>query len=121
MCRYARRFPSGDHRARATAAARAVNVEEHDAIAFANRGAIHAANGAAQLVGDADRDVAGNDWIRHAGEPAVPQVDVGAADLRVKRAQKRGSGFERRFVELTQLHGLPRARHHRREDCAQGR
>ena len=41
---------------------------------------------------DAGRDVARDDRVRHAGKPAVPEMHVGAAHLRARRAQQRGAG-----------------------------
>ena len=47
----------------------------------------------ARRLDDADRHVAGNDRERDV-ELAVMEVDVGAADLGVERAEQRGAGFE---------------------------
>ena len=80
------------HGARAAAAARAMHVEEHDAIAFAERRPSMPGQRTARGIDDAGRDVPGNDRIRHAGQPAVPQVHVGAAHFGARGAQQRRAG-----------------------------
>ena len=69
----------------------------------AMRRPVDAAHVAAHLVGDADRHVARDDRIRHARQPAVPDVHVGAADLGIQRAQEHRTRLERRLRELAQL------------------
>jgi hypothetical protein len=89
-----------------------VDVEEHEAIALGDRGPVDAAHVAANLVGDADRHVARDDRKRHAREPAVPDVHVGAADLGIQRAQEYGSRLKHRLRKLPQLDRHQRCRHH---------
>src|SRR5439155_8601676 len=61
----------------------------------------------------ARRHVAGNDRVRHAGEAAMPEMDVGAADLRESRLEQDGSGRQIGAREFADLDPLPRSGHHR--------
>ena len=84
------------HRAGAAPAAGAVHVEEHRAIAFAQRRAVERLDRPANRFEHAGRDVTRNNRIRHAGEPAVPEMHVGAADFRSRGAQQRCAGRQDR-------------------------
>ena len=78
------------HGARAATPARAMHVEEHGTIPFADGRAVDARQVTARLLDHAGGDVAGNDGVRHARQPAVPEMHVSAADLRTQRAEERG-------------------------------
>ena len=108
-------------RAGAAAAARAMHVEEHQAIAFDDGRAVHAAHVTTHLGGDTDRHVAGNDGERHARQASVPDVHVRAAHLRIQRAEQERARLERRFRKLAQLDRYARRRHHGSNDRGQGR
>ena len=96
--------------------ARPVHVEEDGAIAFAQGRAVEPRERPANRFEHAGRDVAGNDRIGHAGQPAVPEVHVGPADLRPRRAQQRRARRKIGTGELADLDRLPRRRHDRGED-----
>jgi hypothetical protein len=102
---------------RATAAAGAVHVEEDDAIALTKRGAIDALQRPADVFERAGGYVAWNDRIGHAGEAAMPQVDVGSAHFGPGRAKQRRARRQRGAIEFTNLDGPPRASHHGSEDA----
>ena len=76
---------------------------------------------AADRLERAGRDVPGNDRIRHAGEPSVPEVDVGAAHLRARRAQQRGAGRQIGPRELAELDRAGAARASPRQGCGHSR
>jgi hypothetical protein len=80
-----------------------VDVEKDEAIAFRDARAVDAAHVAANLSGHADRHVTRNDRIRHAAQPPVPHVNVGAAHFGEERAEQDGPRLQRRLGELTQL------------------
>ena len=69
------------HGAGPAAAAGAVHVEEHDAIAFPQGRAVESGERAADGVEDAGRDVARDDRIRDAGELPLPQVPLGGGTV----------------------------------------
>ena len=105
-------------RAGAAAAARAMHVEEHDAIALAERRAVDAVQRPAHRRRATPAETwPGNDRIRHAGEPAVPEMHVGAADLRPRGPQQRAARRADRARELADLDRLPRRGHDRGEDA----
>ena len=104
------------NRAGAALPARPVHVEEHGAIAFAQHRAVEPGERPANRFEHAGRHVAGNDRIGHAGQTAVPQVHVGAADFRSRRAQQRCARRKIGTSELADLDRLTRGGHHRRED-----
>jgi hypothetical protein len=59
-----------------------MNVEKRDAFAFAKRPACNVEQFAANLLQTADRNMPGNQRVRHTVEPSLLQVDVSAANLR---------------------------------------
>ena len=94
-----------------------MDVEEDRTIAFAKRAAVEPAQRAANRLERAGGHVAGDDRIRHAREPAVPEVHVGAAHLGARGAQQRGAGRQIGTRELAHLDGPPGGRHHGGEDA----
>ena len=67
---------------------------------------------------DAGGDVTGNDRVRHAGQTAVPEVHVGAADLgALTCAAAPAPGGKIGTRKLAQLDRLPRRGHHRGENA----
>ena len=105
------------HGARTASTARAVHVEEHGAVAFAQERTVDPAQRPANALEDASRDVTGDDRVRHARQPSVPQMDVGAAHLRTDRPQQRAAWRQVGTLELADLDGLPRCGHHGGEDA----
>ena len=59
--------------------------------------------------------------IRHAGEPAVVDVDVGAAHFRVDDVEERGTRLEVRRGDLLQPHRLVRPGHDGRGEALRSR
>jgi hypothetical protein len=94
-----------------------MHVEERDAIAFAQIRSVEAAQRAANHVESSGCHMSRDDRVRHPGEPAVPEVHVGAADLRSDGAQQRCSGREIRPIERSNLNRPPRTGHHGGEDA----
>src|SRR6185437_851391 len=74
-----------------------VDVEKGDDVAFLHGVAPDVEHSAGRLLDDADRDVARDDRKGNAETP-VMEVYVGSADLRVERAEKRGTWCEHRRV-----------------------
>ena len=75
------------------------------------RAAANVRNRSAHALERAGADVARNDRIRHAGQAAVPEMHVGAADLGQRRAQERAAGRQIRFGKLANLDRRARRRH----------
>ena len=98
------------HGARQAAPARAMHVEERDAIAFGERPPFDVRERSANGVERAGRDVARDNRIRHARQPAVPQVHVGAADFRTRGAQQRGARRQIGTRKLRQARSAAAAR-----------
>jgi len=107
--------------ARPAPAARPVDVEKHQAVAFGDGGAVDAAHVTSHLGGDADRYVARNDRERYARQTSVPDVHVRAADFGIHRAQQDRLWLKRWFGKFTQLDRHARRRHHGCKDGGQGR
>ena len=95
----------------------AVHVEEHRAVPFAERRAVHALQRPADRREHACRDVPGNDRIRNAGQPPVPQVHVGAAHFSPLGLQQGTGSREIGPRELANFNRLARRGHHRRQDA----
>ena len=94
-----------------------MHVEEHRAIAFAERAAVDALERSTNRVERPRRDVAGNDGIRHTGEAAMPEVDIGAAHFGARRSKKRALRGKVGPWELSNLDRLARRGHHRGQDA----
>ena len=90
-----------------------MHVEERNAIAFGNGRAGNRACLAAQLGDTAHRHVSGNDRVRHAAQPAVEQVDIGAAHFRKRRVEQNAAGRELRLGKLAELDWHMWRGHHR--------
>ena len=93
-----------------------MHVEKDHAIPFVDRRAVDAGERSARRVDHAGRDVSWNDRIRHAGEPAVPEMHVGAADFGTFRAKERGANREIRTGEMAELDRRAWRGHHRGEN-----
>src|SRR5687767_3836683 len=94
-----------------------MHVEERHAFPFAQRRTIQPLQRTAHGVERTSRHVAGNDGIGNAAQPSVPEVDVGAADLRALGAQQRGARRQLGSGELADLERLPRGHHHGGQDA----
>ena len=75
--------------ARAAVTARPVHVEEHGTIAFGEVRSVESRERPANRIEHTSRHVSGNDRIRHARQPAVPEVNIGAADFRTRGPEQR--------------------------------
>jgi hypothetical protein len=104
-------------RAGATTPARAMHVEEDDAVPFANRRSVDAGKRPARGVHGAGRDMTGSDRVWDAGEAPVPQVHIGAADFRTRGPQQRGAARKIGSGKPAQLDWCARRGHHRGEDA----
>ena len=88
-----------------------MNVEEHDAIAFAHAGAVDARKRPPRAIEEAGGDMSWNDWVRHTGQTAVPQMHVGATDFRECCAQQTRALWKFGSTELTDFDWRARRRH----------
>src|SRR6185437_8301555 len=70
-----------------------VDIEEGDDVALLHGVAPDVHHAACSCLDDADRDVPGDDWELDA-ELSVMKVNVGTADLGVKRSEEGGAGCE---------------------------
>jgi hypothetical protein len=87
-----------------------VDVEKGDDVAFFDRVAVDVTQLSARLLDHTDGDVARDNRERNV-EPAMVQVDVGSADLRVQRAKERRISFERGRREFVNPKWHIRRRH----------
>ena len=100
-----------------TASARAMNVEEDDAVAFTQSRSVEAFDRAAHGVDRSGRDVARDDRIGHARKTAMPQVHVRTADLGARRPQQCCAVGQIRPVKFPDFDRLMRAWHDRGKDA----
>lgn len=103
--------------ARTAAAARAMDVEERDPVAFAKGGTVQCAYGSPDRLQRSSRHVTGNDGIRDSAQASVPEVDVGAADLRARRPQEGASRRKLGDRKLSDFDRLTWGGHHGRQDA----
>src|SRR5258708_5897652 len=96
-----------------TAAARAMNVEEHDAVPLTNGKPVEPGDGPAPRIGLAGRDMSGNEGIWPATEAPMQEVHGGAAALREGRPEQHGARRQLGTSELPELDRLPRGGHDR--------
>ena len=62
--------------------------------------------------------MARDDRIGNAGQSAMPEMHIGAADFRPRGAEKRGARWQNGSREFADLDRLSRRRHHRRKDSS---
>src|SRR6185436_6840667 len=74
--------------------------------ALAERHAVDSLHAAANRLERAGRDVARDDGIRHSGEAAVPEMDVGPTHLGAGRSQQSAPLSQLRARELPDLDAL---------------
>ena len=104
------------HGTRAALPARAMDVEKHRAIAFAQCRSVQSIEGTANRVEHSSRHVARDDRIWDAGQAAVPEVNIRAAHFRAHGAKESGARGQVRTRKLSDLDRLPGRRHHRCQD-----
>lgn len=88
-----------------------MHIKKRQAVTFPQRTTFDVIEGATRLVQCARGHMPGNDGIRHAREPTVPQVDVGAAHLGPGRAQQRTAHRQIGFGEFANFDQHIRRRH----------
>ena len=101
----------------AATATRPMHIEESDAVPVFEHRAVEAAKGAPRGLEHAGRHMSRNDRVGYAAQPAVPQVNIGAAHFRALGAEQCRAGFqvgERKLAELNRLAGR---RHDGRENA----
>ena len=74
-----------------------VYIEKRHNIADLQRLSIGIPQVAVHLFDATDIDMAGDDWIRHAGQPTMIKMHIGAADFAVDGFQQSGSRFQHRL------------------------
>ena len=95
-----------------------MHIEERNPVAFTKRGAGHVRELAASLLQCAGRHVTGDDGIRDATQPAVPEMHVRAADLGERGFEERASNRRIGLGELADFDTGPRRGH---DSCDYGR
>ena len=93
-----------------------MHVEEHDAVAFADRRAVDAGERSARGVDRARGDVSRDDGVRNAREAAVPEMHVGPAHLGSLGSDQCGAVRQIRTRKRSELDRRAWRGHHRRED-----
>jgi hypothetical protein len=78
-----------------------MNVEKRNAIAFVESFAFDVEQLAANPLQTSDRDVSGNQRVRHTRETALLQVNIRAANFRDFDFKERGVWFEIGFAHFT--------------------
>jgi hypothetical protein len=95
-----------------------MHVEKRHAVAFGERLAFNVQQLSTNFAETPDRDVAGNERVRHARESPLLQVHVCAAHLGKFHFEQRGVLFQLRLCHLAQLDGRVRFGDQRDEHSA---
>ena len=98
--------------ARQASSARAMNVEEREAVTFLQGHTQHVAQRSARFVQRPRSDVPRDDRIRHTRQPPMPQMNVRPAHFGERRLQQRAARRQIRFRKLSNLNRHPRRGHH---------
>jgi len=104
------------HGARAALTARTMHIEKHRTIALAQIRSVESSDRSTNRIEHTGRHVSWNDRIWDAGQPAVPQVNIGAAHLRARGTKERSARGQVRTRKLPDLNWLQRRGHHRGQD-----